>query len=398
MRRPTPPNFNGLILRTSPHYELVPVDRLTPEQQQMLGELRGDPTLFGVLRPRVPSGLVVKAIDRETALLLFALQTPGPLPTFARTSLGDDAPRAIAELVLDGVLDVERGGAYISGPDAYELLCGKTDGLMARGAVARLSVAAVQYGQALEIDDCTMLSARLYFFNRQPASPAWRRRLPSRQAVATLLGVDRDGANTRKLARHWHDAPPAANGRWRSWQQRAPRTPPVALDRVYKLYISPTCDEARPAFDAVVETLPELGAVSFKTGNDLYELLRPDKIVLYFWEQDVLHDAAERLRSRLVGCAAHGVPFTAALDEDGLLSWGIDPPSRQQTPGRQGPESWRLWVTNRLATALLAAKTSPSRELEPWQFALARLGLDGVDTETWTPMAAIWPDSLNGGT
>jgi hypothetical protein len=31
--------------------------------------------------------------------------------------------------------------------------------------------------------------------------------------------------------------------------------------------------------------------------------------------------------------------------------------------------------------------------MEPWEFALARLRLDGIDTETWTPGALAWREA-----
>jgi hypothetical protein len=91
------------------------------------------------------------------------------------------------------------------------------------------------------------------------------------------------------------------------------------------------------------------------------------------------------LRQKLAGMPAHGVPFSAEIAGDGLLSWGIDPPIEEQSFDVQGGESWRLWVANRLAMALLNAKSGRSVKVEPWQFALERLRLDGVDTETWIP-------------
>ena len=38
---------------------------------------------------------------------------------------------------------------------------------------ARLSQAALQYAQRLDIEDALRLSARLYFYGRLPASPRW---------------------------------------------------------------------------------------------------------------------------------------------------------------------------------------------------------------------------------
>ena len=70
----------------------------------------------------------------------------------------------------------------------------------------------------------------------------------------------------------------------------------------------------------------------------------------------------------------------------------MDPPHAEQALSWQARESWRLWLTNRLTTALLAAHFSDTTTVEPWQFALERLRLDGVDTDAWTPHANIWPE------
>jgi hypothetical protein len=86
------------------------------------------------------------------------------------------------------------------------------------------------------------------------------------------------------------------------------------------------------------------------------------------------------------------VPFTAALTGDGLLSWGMDPPHSDQIPGWRGVVSWRLWVTNQLARAMLRARVLTGGGMEPWQAALLRLRLAGVRTQTWLPDQTIWTD------
>jgi hypothetical protein len=73
-----------------------------------------------------------------------------------------------------------------------------------------------------------------------------------------------------------------------------------------------------------------------------------------------------------------------------LLSWGIDPPPEEQALPWLIRESWRLWVTNRLAVALIASSTEDTANLEPWRFALRRLQLEGVDTRSWTPASVDW--------
>jgi hypothetical protein len=39
---------------------------------------------------------------------------------------------------------------------------------------------------------------------------------------------------------------------------------------------------------------------------------------------------------------------------------------------------------------LIAASTEESANLEPWQFALRRLQLEGVDTRSWNPNDVNW--------
>jgi hypothetical protein len=85
---------------------------------------------------------------------------------------------------------------------------------------------------------------------------------------------------------------------------------------------------------------------------------------------------------------SQGVPFTSELDENGLLSWGIDPPSNEQALKWQERESWRVWLTNRLAIGIMSAKNADS-SLEAWQFALYRLQQEGVDPKTWQPFTNL---------
>jgi len=99
---------------------------------------------------------------------------------------------------------------------------------------------------------------------------------------------------------------------------------------------------------------------------------------------------ARQLARELGLVPAHGVPFTAEVAGEGLLSWGLDPPASEHLIEWQERESWRLWLTNRLANAILLARQDPERTIEPSLFALERLRLEGVDTTTWTPSETLW--------
>src|SRR5215472_1276122 len=105
-------------LRANPEYELVLLDRLSEVEQQALEGLKGDPDCYGILRPRTSGNLTIKAASQDAALLFFTLQNPGPLPRYVEQSLGEECDCAIAQMVLDGILEIEAGAAMLSGPAA----------------------------------------------------------------------------------------------------------------------------------------------------------------------------------------------------------------------------------------------------------------------------------------
>lgn len=309
-------------------------------------------------------------------------------------TLGDKCDRVIGQMVLDGILAIETDGELLSGPAARSLVCAEQAESGPEGSLAALSRRALEYATALDIADAAVLSARLYLYNRLPASPAWRRLLPDQDAVERHLGI-RNGAMARLLARGWRRLPAGSGAQgWMSWQP-----PQRALHRddsptTYKLYVSPACSELRAGFEATAEATAVSRAVHWKVGRDVYGLLRPDKIVVYFREFADLQETAARILEKLERCPVHGVPFTAELAGGGLLSWGIDPPTEQHSVPWLERESWRQRISNRLATALLLAKASAPTEIAPWRFAMDRLRLEGIDTETWTPTRALtWAEA-----
>ena len=162
-------------------------------------------------------------------------------------------------------------------------------------------------------------------------------------------------------------------------------------DVTYKLYVSPRPERIRDAFAVVARVLPAFEAAQFKVGDSAAGLLRPDKLVAYFKTREMLDDAAAVLRRELAGCEAQGVPFSAGLDDSGLLSWGIDPPENERPLRWLGGSSWRLWIARRLGAAVAIAKSARSAvAAEPWRFAVERVRRQGVDVATWSPTPALW--------
>jgi hypothetical protein len=373
------------VFRANPTYELALFDRLPPEQQDLLKDLTDDPDFYGVLLPRTPGTLGIKSVCRETALLLHTMAQPGPLPRYVLHSMGDHAHQAVAKLVLDGVLEIEHEGRFVSSSEAYSLIDSSYAAPKPEGLLSRLSQAALEYAQALAIDDTAALSNRLYFYNRIPLTQRWSRRLRNEDAVSEFLGLS-NSTTRKRVGRNWRRVGYSSpyNG-WFQWESIRNRQVDRQRRHGYKLYVSPQPEELPAAFRTVVDVLSDSAAYAFKVGCDAIGLLRPDKLVIYFSDYERLEQTARELALRLSGCPAHGVPFTAAIGEDGLLSWGADPRPEKGILSWQGPESWRLWITNRLAVALISARSSASGTLQPWQFALERLRMENVDTATWAP-------------
>lgn len=367
--------------------QLVVFDRLPPEEQVLLVELRADPDFYGVLRSRTGTGQTIKAVNRDTALLFLTLQTPGRLPFFVWNDEREAAVRAVQELLLDGVIEVENDGRFVSGPDVAPLLSGggRAD---PQSRLARLSLDALRYGESLGLEDPERLAARLYAFGRQPVSPRWTRLLGDREAVLAFLGARNGSDLRRRLDSGWEKARDNEAPGWIAFSPRG-RGGGYETARIYKLYVSPAVEAMPEAFAAVLEVLPQRGG-RFKVGADAAGLLRPDKMVLYFGDPEALHEVASELAERLSKVIAHGVPFSAEVALEGLLSWGMDPPGNERIFSWQESESWRLWVVRRLAAAMIAARSDSSSAMAPTDFALERLRRKGVDVDQWTPSASMW--------
>lgn len=377
--------------RAGAAYDMVVFDRLSPEEQLMLMELRADADFYGVLRPRPGSGRTIKAVGKETALLWFTLQSPGPLPSFVFQNNFEEASSAITQLLLDGVLEVEDEARFLSGADAAKLLAqGRQSGSNgSQGRLESLSVAALRYGESLRLNDPRRLAARLYGFGRQPVTPRWAHLLADQDAVLSFVGAGAGTETRRCLELDWQNGNDEKMPGWLIWSNQKTRTRALTGGTACKLYVSPAVDAMSQVFPAVLEVASaQVG--HFKIGSDAAGLLRPDKMVLYFRDQEHLFAVASELASRLKGAAPHGVPFSAEITSDGLLSWGMDPPQSEKLLAWQEAESWRLWVVRRLAAAMIAAQSDAHSSMGPGEFARERLRHEGVDVDRWTPSASIW--------
>lgn len=372
----------GRRFRTNEQFRLQRLDALPGPERVLLSGLAKAYRGQYVLRP-TDAARSVLSVDSKTARLLVALRSPARLPHFLLQAVGISPNLFVSQLVLDGILEVDADGKFRSGADAFGVVFASASWGPPPGVLARLSIEALKYAQGLCLVDRTVLSARLYYYNRLPLSPQWLERYPTSEALARELGLITSGHTLRLLDARWLKTQlPAGNDWWFHWVSRSSAR---ARRRAhYKLYVSPKCEFVRDAFEAVVDIVSSLDARSLKIGKDAAGVLRPDKIVIYFHDLKTLLRASDRLHSRLHRVPVHGVPFTSALDDAGLLSWGLDPPNESARAPWHAP-SWRRWITDRLASALANNNRPTGTTREPWEFALARLALDGVDTCSWAP-------------
>ncbi|HET8775407.1 MAG TPA: hypothetical protein VFP80_16525, partial [Thermoanaerobaculia bacterium] len=357
-----------------------------------LRELQEDADFYGVLVP-LDAAATLKAVARATAELFLSLSTPAYLGI-----VDDDA----IDLVLDGILEAEHDDRFVSGIDAFPLFFPSAEDRAQRAeetgpsfcalpsalrplspAQDTLSTEALRHAEELEASDAGTLTNALYSYNRLPRTRAWVTRFPDRDSVLAHLG------HSPLLARHWALVPEERSRGWISWAAIA-GTPATADHVTWKLYVSPRPEHVREAFHALVRVLAEIPGSQMKIGPDAAGLLRPDKLVAYFASKAELDTAAAALANELRGCPAHGVPFTAAVDEHGLMSWGADPPDSERALSWLDRESWRLWIVKSLASALAVAKRSAAPPVPPWRFAMERVRRLGVHVDTWTPADTLW--------
>ena len=147
----------------------------------------------------------------------------------------------------------------------------------------------------------------------------------------------------------------------------------------WKLYFSPRAATLPDIIGEVGQAFDETRAAQWKIGRHASGVLRADKIVGYYPSRDALADAAGHFVRRFEDISVHGIPFAIPCDEDGLVSWGVDP-----NPAAGTSISWRFAVCEMLAGWLASTdSTEPvERRVED---ALRRSKAEGFDTESFEP-------------
>lgn len=367
----------GRNLRANPVYTLHGWEALPQDYRRSLSVTIDPAEVAGVLIPAPGSPLPGKVVGPASAALFVRLQTPGP---------GAGVPAdLLAGLVLDGVLEIQTEAGFGSGPGMHELLLEPQAWPADGDRLSQLSLAGLRYAERAVRNGAGTPTARLYGFGRVPLSGRWDHAYPGPEAVLDLL---RSGAAEQHW--RWPDGTRWPGSGWLFFSRSQTYPPASPQDLPYKLYLSPHVDELADVLPAAMTALSGTSAGWFKVGPDAAGLLRPDKFVIYLRDAAEVRAVAAELSRALAGARPHGVPFSATLAGDGLLSWSGDPP-QDAGPADTTPESWRWSVCRRLAEHLAAAQAAGLRSLSPARYALARLAIDGVSLPSFAPAALPSP-------
>jgi hypothetical protein len=367
-------------LRTNPRAIVTAWADLQPGDRDLFRELRADPDFFGIVALSRSRGSV-ESINGRTAALLSELRSPGKLPEPACEFLLRDNGEPLMRLVLDDILQIETESGFLGGCAALALFPELRNDQTPIGPLQRLSEDALRYAGSLRIADPDTLAERLYAYGTEPTNVARTPPLLRSSNLAETLTMS-SGELARAIKPVWHGPRHYRPRSWWTFSTRAYRPAPDSLR--HKLYVSPAIDVLGRAMAIAIPVLKRCFCTAFKIGGTPLQLLRPDKFVTYFADEPSMRHAASNLAIALKAIPAQGVPFTAAVDDAAIVSWGIDPPADTQPLSWQARDSWRTLVTRRLAWYLVAARDTATPSVTAWEFARTRLRLDGVDTIYWT--------------
>ena len=288
---------------------------------------------------------------------------------------------SLQRLVLDGIAEQYVEGRWVSGPKAHHLISEYLEGWRSDDSHASCSVAAIRFGDAQRGLGLPRLARAVHLFETLPlktrSTDGSAQETVAQETVAGAIerSVRSHMSSERKWERH------LANGYWLYRQKETPG--PLA----FTLYLSPHPASVLHVLPMVLSELAASQALRFRIGAGLLGLQRPDKIVAEFVDFASLSRFASLLAPCHAVCRVHGVPFTAPLDDSGLLSWapGIAELAAQGLPHLRAKDDWRLWIARQVACSLLISGQFDASPEEAVDFCLARLEAAGVDTRRWLP-------------
>jgi len=392
------------IFRLNPILSITPVEELSETQRRKFRRIISRKEVYGFLHAPPEARLTVKALNRKLADFLTAFRTPMKITDYSRTFLeeaGEEKRQFIVQLVLDSVLEVRHGDAFISGVDAVNKVLLRAAGervatvFDSGNQTQKLTAEAMELALNSALRQPRDISAFLYNYNRIPMSREWRHRLPDEGAVARYLGLSSDGTwpqmpagiRPREVKYDEQGNPSAFDQFWRYWAFRDKDISKEAPS--YKVYINPVPGDFAEVFGIVRRDITDSRAYSMKIGRNVTEVLRADKFIVYFSVYSDAVDFANGLSGRLQGYRSQGVPFSHQVNpENPLITIGVDPPRKLGEAN-----SWRHYITDKVALAIQGAWRSGTKD--PMEHIHTYMRMTGIDSINWRPANSDWSISFD---
>ena len=367
-------------------YKLVEWNRLSGYQKGLLSGLHDEAEIYGVFEPvSVSAELTFKVAYREVAMIFMHLQQFDKLPHYFIVSGTQSSNEVLARLLLDNIIEIEWKGNYVSGPLALPAIYGETifEEDKIPDHLSELSLKAIYYAWRLDETDFRSVSYKLYTFNTIPWDISEKLAFNNKHSVKEFLFSATDTTFRQVMEKQWNAFGDHDTNYWLSWDRSFTAKPIRSNSKYsYKLYISPLVNDLPEIFKRFIPVISASDAFHFKAGATIEGILRPDKLVAYFYTSEALMDTTAILQKELSGFQAHGVPFSAQSDANGLLSHGADPPSTDVLHSIEGG-SWRTKIADQLALAILQAKKQQLNWQQTIGFIRAMLLTAGIDSNHW---------------
>jgi len=374
-------------LRQGSSYLLVEWNELDITEQKMLSGLNDEAEVYGIFQPLFSSSHLTKKVAyKEVALLYLHLKKTNNLPHYLFLSPEEKLNETITQLVLDNILEIEYEGNFVSGTAAIKAIFGEAffENEIIPNYLSKLSMGAIQYALLLRDLDMRSLSRKLYTFNTTPWDEYAKSKFYAEHSIKEFL-FSSENKEINDLLNEFWESNLSEKKYWLSWwKKKINEDFSITSNKpTFKLYISPVISDLPKVFQHVIPILSASSVFNFKIGGNIEALLRPDKMVVYFESFERLMETASLLKKELTGYRSQGVPFTSQIDEQGILSWGVDPADTDVLSTIEAG-SWRLKVTDQLALVILQAQKDKLNLQRSIQFIKAKLLSVGINTENWT--------------
>ena len=373
--------------KITPVYRLTEWHQLSKYERQLIAGLYDEGEVYGAFQPVNENPAVTSKIAyRDVALLYLHLQHSNFIPRSYLLRHEDETRQTIAQLVLDDILAMEDDGQFVSGSNAVKAIYGESifDDSVIPDHLSTLSMNAIKYALMLKDLDIKSMANRLYTYNTAPMDAASRLFSFGSGNMDGFLFSNAGVDAKNSLQQNWNYTQSSA-GNWMFWIRNDKNGDSSGELQTYKLYISPQAKDLAENFGKIISIISASKAYSFKTGGTIKDLLRCDKMVVYFKNKTDIKSIAEELGNVLENCAVQGVPFTRQLDKKGILSAGADPLKKDILQSVEGG-SWRSRVTEKLAAAIIQAQQNELNQSRSIEFIRAKLIAAGIDVHKWMPI------------